>query len=259
LIIFDQMSEEIMNFQKRKKIILEELDKRGEAGVKDLAHLAQTSEITIRRDLSQLAAEGWLERTHGGAMKASLVKAPFSFSDKASAHNEAKDYIGRLAAGQVQEGEVIFMDCGSTVFRMCTYLKEKRITVITNSLPVVLELINTAVSINLVGGEMDPVRQAVHGRMAEEHISRYQADRAFVGAGGVSVARGLSADSELEAGITLTMATHARHAYLLCDESKLEQNRYLAFAPLTLVHTLITNSEPEKQGEYEELGVQVLC
>ncbi len=246
-----------MSFQTRKRLILEELDKRGEAGVKGLAELLETSEITVRRDLAHLAAEGWLERTHGGAMKASVVKAPFSFSDKASAHNEAKDYIGKLAAAQVQDGEVVFMDCGSTVYRMCTYLKEKRITVITNSLPVVLELINTAVSINLVGGELDPARQAVHGRMAEEHISRYQADRAFVGAGGVSVARGLSADSELEAGITLAMATHARHAYLLCDESKLEQNRYLAFAPLTLIQTLITNAEPEKLTEYEELGVQV--
>jgi DeoR family transcriptional regulator, fructose operon transcriptional repressor len=185
--------------------------------------------------------------------------APFSFSDKASAHNEAKDYIGKLAAAQVQEGEVIFMDCGSTVFRMCTYLKEKRITVVTNSLPVVLKLINTAVSINLVGGELDPARQAVHGRMAEEHISRYQADRAFVGAGGVSVARGLSAGSELEAGITLAMVTNARHAYLLCDESKLEQDRYLSFAPLGIINTLITNTEPEKLTEYGELGVGVIC
>ncbi len=247
-----------MNFQKRKKLILEELDKRGDADVKGLAQLLDTSEITVRRDLSQLAAEGWLERTHGGAMRVDLAKPPAAFSNKNTANAAAKEYIGQLAAERVQEGEVIFMDCGSTVFRMCPYLKQKRITVITNSLPVVHELLNTQVRINLIGGELDPERQAAHGRMAEEHIARYQADRAFLGADGVSVARGLSAGSELEAGITLAMAAHARHTYLLCDESKLEQNKYLSFGSLRLIDTLVTNAEPEKLVQYVELGVQVL-
>lgn len=247
-----------MNFQKRKRLILEELDKRGEADVKGLAQLLDTSEITVRRDLTQLATEGWLERTHGGAMKSDLAKPPAAFSNKNTAYTLAKEYIGKLAAGQVQEGEVIFMDCGSTVYRMCPYLKQKRITVITNSLPVVHELMNTVVKINLIGGELDPERQAAHGRMAEEHIGRYQADRAFVGADGVSAARGLSAGSELEAGITLAMATHARHTYLLCDESKLEQNKYLSFAPLSLIDTLITNATAENLESFKELGVEVV-
>jgi DeoR family transcriptional regulator, fructose operon transcriptional repressor len=258
VIIFDQKSANKMSFQKRKRIILNILDKNGEADVKDLARQLEASEITIRRDLAQLGAEGWLERTHGGALKAGPAKPPVAFATKNTAQAEAKAYIGELAAGQVQEGEVIFMDCGSTVYQMCSYLRMKNIVVITNSLPVVHELMGTSVKINLIGGELDPQRQAVHGHRAEEHIRRYQADRAFVGADGVSVARGLSAGSEYEAGITLAMANQAHRTYLLCDESKLEQNRYLSFAPLSLVNTLVTNATGAQVLRYAECGVSIL-
>jgi DeoR family fructose operon transcriptional repressor len=258
LIIFDQISKKPMSFQKRKKLILEELDKRGDADVKGLAQLLSTSEITVRRDLSQLATEGWLERTHGGAMRVDLAKPSAAFAHKNTANPEAKDYIGKLAAGQVLEGEVIFMDCGSTVYRMCPYLRKKRITVITNSLPVVHALVGTSVKINLIGGELDPMRQAIHGSMAQDHIHRYQADRAFVGADGLSVAKGLSATSEKEAGITLAMASRAGHVYLLCDDSKLERNRYLSFAPLDIIHTLVTNASKDRTRAYKEAGVKVL-
>lgn len=247
-----------MNFQKRKKIILDVLEKNGEAGVAELAVLCGTSEITIRRDLTQLATEGRLDRTHGGAMKAGPAKPPFAFHHKNTARAEAKEFIGQLAASQVQNGEVIFMDCGSTVYRMCPYLRQKDIVVITNSLPVVHELLGSRCKINLIGGELDADRQAVHGRMAEEHISRYQVDRAFVGADGVSVKQGLSAGSEREAGITLGMANHARRVYLLCDESKLNQSRYLSFAPLSLVDVLVTNARGEEIRTFENAGLIIL-
>ena len=84
------------------------------------------------------------------------------------------------------------MDCGSTVFRLCPFIRHKRIAVVTNSLPVVAELMGSDVAVNLVGGEVDKERQAVHGLMAEEHIARYRANRAFIGVDGISLAKGRS-------------------------------------------------------------------
>lgn len=248
-----------MSYQSRKQIILKILDEKGDVDVKELAQVLETSEITVRRDLGTMAAAGLLYRTHGGAMKLSLVNQPISFVQKSAVNADKKDHICRIAAAQIQDGDVIFMDCGSTVFRMCGFIRDKRIKVITNSLPVVHELLNSAVSINLIGGEVDAERQAVHGSMSIEHIRRYQADKAFLGVGGISVEKGLSAVSEKEAEMTLSMAANAQVTYLLCDSSKLGKDKYLTFAPLTLVNVLITDEQSSEIIQaFKNAGVKVL-
>ena len=247
-----------MNFQKRKNIILNLVEDLGEVNVKELADRMDISEITVRRDLVTLAGDGLIYRTHGGAMKIELTKTPFDFKNKVATNIEQKDHICRLAAQEIEEGDIIFMDCGSTVFRLCQFIKHKEIHVITNSMPVVYELMNSAVKINLVGGEIDKDRLAVHGRIAEEHIARYQANKAFVGVDGISAENGLSAHSENEAGITLAMAAHANFTYLLCDSSKIGKDKYLQFAPVSLINVLISNEKTDPISELEKKGIRVL-
>lgn len=248
-----------MSYQSRKQIILKTVEQKGEVDVKELAQLLDTSEITVRRDLTLLSTDGLIYRTHGGAMKLSLVNQPLSFAQKSGVNADKKDQICRLAAAEIQEGDVIFMDCGSTVFRLCPFIKNKKIKVITNSLPVVYELINTEVSVNLVGGEVDNERQAVHGTIAIEHIHRYQADKAFVGVGGISLENGLSAVSEKEAEMTKAMSENSQVTYLLCDSSKLGKNKYLTFAPLNIIDVLVTDEWGEEViNSYKKAGMKVL-
>ena len=247
-----------MNFQKRKNIILNILEERGEVTVKELSDELDISEITVRRDLTVLTADGLVYRTHGGIMKVELIKTPFHFANKAAVNVEEKDNICRLAAKEIQEGDIIFMDCGSTVFRLCQFIRNKKIHVITNSLPIVYELMNSSVKINLVGGEIDPERQAVHGRIAEEHIGRYKADRAFIGVDGISVENGLSAFSEIEAGITLAMFANSAISYLLCDASKVGKDKYFQFAPLNSLDVMITNKKTEETEQIEKAGIRVI-
>lgn len=249
-----------MNFQHRKRLILQTVEARGSAEVQELADLVQTSAMTIRRDLVQLAASGLLYRTRGGAMKVSLATDTHQFANKTAVNPERKDYICQLAAAEIQEGDIIFMDCGSTVFRLCPFIRHKRITVVTNSLPVVAALMQSEVTVNLAGGEVDKERQAIHGLMAEEHMVRYRAHRAFIGVGGISLSNGLSANSEREASTAMTMARQSEKTYLLCDSSKLETEKYLCFAPLSLFDVLITDNEapPDLVAKYRQAGVTLL-
>lgn len=247
-----------MSYQSRKQKILKIVEEQGEADVKELAQKVETSEITIRRDLALMAADGLIFRTHGGAMRLSLANIPASFEQKVAANIEQKDYIARLAAQEIRDGDIILMDCGSSVFRLCQFIKNKQIKVITNSLPVIYELSNTEVSINLIGGELDNKRQAIHGKIAIEHIQRYRADKAFVGVDGISSENGLSAASEKEAEITTAMSSHAQLTYLLCDSSKLGKEKYLRFAPLSIVDVLVTNEVSEKLKPYQDLGIRIL-
>ncbi|MVM41461.1 DeoR family transcriptional regulator [Spirosoma sp. HMF3257] len=249
-----------MNFQQRKHLIVQTVEERGSVEVSELAELLHTSEMTVRRDLIQLAASGLVYRTRGGAMKVSLATDKHRFVNKTAVNPERKDYICQLAAQEIQEGDVIFMDCGSTVFRLCPFIRNKRITVITNSLPIVAELMSSEVAVNLVGGEVDKERQAVHGLIAEEHLARYRANRAFMGVDGISLAHGLSANSEKEASITMAIARQTEKVYLLCDSSKLETNKYLYFAPLSLFDVLITDNEanPAVVAAYRQAGITLI-
>ncbi|HTD99710.1 MAG TPA: DeoR/GlpR family DNA-binding transcription regulator [Mucilaginibacter sp.] len=246
-----------MNFQKRKQIILKKLDTDGEVDIKQIAAELKISEITTRRDLNQLAADGLLYRTHGGAMKVNPLEIPHDFVNKAAKNVEAKDKICRAAAGQIIDGDIIFMDCGSTVFRLCQFIKNKKIKVITNSIPVVYELQNSLVSLNIIGGEFDAERQAVHGKIANEHIARYRASKAFLGVDGIS-RNGLFANSELEADITQAFAANSTKTYLLCDESKIGKESYLKFAGLDMIDALITNSTSADLDYFKESGIEVI-
>jgi len=246
-----------MNFQKRKQRILDKLNEHGEVGVKQLAAELNLSEITARRDLNQMAGDGLLYRTHGGAMKVNPFEKPHDFINKAAKNHEAKDNICRVAANQIMDGDVIFMDCGSTVFHLCQFVKNKKIKVITNSLPVIYELQNCAVSLNIIGGEFDVERQAVHGSVANEHISKYRATKAFLGIDGISE-NGLFANTETEAAITTAFANNSAYAYVLCDSSKIGKESYLKFAGLSLINAIITDAPMSKLAGFKDQGVAIL-
>jgi DeoR family transcriptional regulator, fructose operon transcriptional repressor len=249
-----------MKFQQRKTIILRALSTQETIEIRDLAKELGVSEITVRRDLGSLADSGLIVRTHGGAMSLKASRDLVDFGSKAAIRQEEKDYIARLASKRVTNGDILFLDCGSTIFSMVPYLKGKQIKVITNSLALANALASSGVEINLIGGEVDQQRMAVHGAMAVQHISRYKATKAFIGVDGISVAGGLSAHSEKEAESALAMAKQSKEVYLLCDSSKLENDKYLRFAPLSLIDCLITDGKASEGmiQSYRKTGIEVL-
>jgi DeoR family fructose operon transcriptional repressor len=257
MINFEQINAINMNFQNRKQKIFNKLNEHGEVDIKELAVELDVAEITVRRDLNQLAADGLLYRTHGGAIKVTPLQKPHNFVNKAAKNLAAKDSICRKAAGQIMDGDIIFMDCGSTVFRLCQFIKNKKIKVITNSLPVIYELQNCAVSLNIIGGELDAERQAIHGSTAIEHILKYRAGKAFLGVDGISE-NGLFANSEHEAAITTAFANNSSSTYILCDASKIGKETYLNFAGLNLINTIITNAGVDKLDGFTAQGISIL-
>lgn len=231
-----------MNFQERKKKILAALDQSESLTVFELAEILVASPATIRRDLADIAEEGLLVRTHGGAMR---LENPVltGFQEKSGVHHPVKERIAERAAGHVRDGDIIFLDCGSTVFQMCRFLKRKSIRVITNSLPILAELIDVpSIQINLIGGELNKARKAVHGDKAVQHIDGYHAHKAFIGVDGLSAANGLTAHSEHESTITHAFIRNAAEVMLLCDASKIGKDSYIKFAEPAAVHCLITDS-----------------
>ncbi|MCF2498107.1 DeoR/GlpR family DNA-binding transcription regulator [Dyadobacter chenhuakuii] len=250
-----------MNFQERKKKIMAAVDEFGSLSVFELSEKLGMSPATIRRDLHDIAEEGLLLRTHGGAMKIEGLVLT-SFAAKAGHNEDKKDKIAQLAAGYVADNDIIFMDCGSTVFKMCRFLKKRKgIKVITNSLPIMAELIDTpSISLNLIGGEIDKSRKAVHGHKAIAHIESYHAHKAFIGIDGISAQNGLTAHSEHESSITSAFIKNASQVFVLCDSSKIGKDSHIKVASLSQVNSLFTDPDLDapRKKELMESGLDVV-
>ncbi|MBG9375146.1 DeoR/GlpR transcriptional regulator [Panacibacter sp. DH6] len=249
-----------MNFEERKREILKLTEAHSSVSVAMLAKNLHTSAITIRRDLAVLAGNGLLYRTHGGAMKVNEAVATAGYIDKSIINAQAKDVICKKAATFIKDGDIIFMDCGSTVSRLCAYIKYRKIRVVTNSLPVVYELMNSSVQLTVTGGQVDKERRAIHGVMALEQIARYKCDKAFIGVDGISLAKGLSAKTEKEAGVTKAIASGAGEVFLLCDSGKLEKDQYFQFGSLNMINYLVTDGNADKKllQRYTKRGIHVI-
>lgn len=250
-----------MSFQERSKKILTLLDEFESLSVLEISQKLGISPATVRRDLLDLSKEGFLIRTHGGAMRSDDLPLT-AFNKKQSANDINKQAIGKIAATGVKNGDTIFMDCGSTVFTMCPHLKQlNNLKIITNSLPVVAELMNVpGISINLIGGELDAERKAIHGDMAIQHIDSYHALKAFLGIDGLSIANGLSSHSEKEASITKAYIRNSEVVYLLCDSSKIGQDAYIKLGPLSMINYLVTDARcsPSLKNRFTAKDVTVL-
>jgi DeoR family fructose operon transcriptional repressor len=247
---------------KRLKYILEALDRQEFLRVSDLVERLAVSHMTVRRDLAQLEDKGYLIRTHGGAMKGEAIQSLFSFARRLERAGGEKEAICRAAARFVEDGDILFVDCGTTPFGLCRHLQRRKgLRVITTSLPVVAELLHQPpIRVSLIGGEVVGERQAVYGAAAERAIGEYHADKAFIGADGLSLKNGLSSYDEQEAGVTRRMAENADRVFLLCDSSKIEHDSYVRFAPLSLFHVLVTDRRLPRavRDRYRRHGIEIV-
>lgn len=251
-----------MTQELRKKIILKLLDQKDELSIQDIVEQCNVSEITVRRDLTLLEKKGLLKRTHGGAIRNTITPEMFGFENNSLDRRNQKLAICKLAASMIEENDTIYMDCGSTVYFLSHFLSRfKNIRVITNSLPVVSELMpHSHISVYLIGGELDNSLKALYGPTTDNLLSKYKADKAFIGAAGVSVAQGLSSKHEKEASVTLRMAEAANKVYLLCDSTKIEKVSYFNYSSLSLIDQLITDKEidPSILDLYRSKSINIL-
>lgn len=174
---------------------------------------------------------------------------------------ELKRAIGKSAAFLVEEGDTVILDTGTTTSNMIPFLAGKRITVITNSLEVFRQLQSYPdISIKLTGGDYDPLHRALTGRGAQLLLEDMRVDKAFIVAGGVSSAFGVSSISAEEAEVRRAMIRAARQVIVLADHTLLGHESNVRVVDLSKVDVLITDAgiAPEKDLELSQHGVHIV-
>jgi DeoR family fructose operon transcriptional repressor len=230
----------------RQSSILQYLTEKGVASVATLAHEFGVSEMTIRRDLSELEGQRALQRTYGGATVYDPAIFEVSLQAKATQFVEEKRRIGRAAAELVQDGEIVILDAGSTTMLIAKFLKNKRITVITNALNIAAELSDCPnIELYIAGGHLRQGVLAIVGPETAAFFSTIRADKIFMGADGIDLQGGVMVPDLNEAHTKRAMANSAKEIIVAVDHSKIGRSTLSTIVPLSKVTLLLTGKETE--------------
>ena len=228
----------------RHKQILTLLTRRGRLSVAEIVRRFDISEATARRDLQALATLGKARRVHGGVMAVEQAPPELPILERTDEQSAEKGRIGRLAAGLIGDRETVFLGSGTTVLELARNLRSRRgLTVITNSLPVLNLLAgNRELTVISLGGMLRDSELSLIGHITELGLGEIQADKAFMGARGISLEHGLTSDYLQETLTDRLILKIARQVFILADHTKLNRVSTVRLGGLGGFHTLITDS-----------------
>ena len=206
----------------RQREIFRALTERGFCSVKELAELLYTSESSIRRDLTAMAREGIVRRSHGGAESVSVSTGVMPFEVRSYKNNEAKQLIAKKAVSLINEGDTVFLDQSSTSYFLALLLMDfKSLTVVTNNIEIVSLLSHTSHSVHCTGGVISHRNaNCLIGESVSAAFSSVYADIAFFSARSLSDDGVISEPTVEETYVRNAMLRNSKKRVFLCDGSK---------------------------------------
>ena len=250
-----------MTQEERHAQILARLRHEGTVRIATLATSFAVTTETARRDLDELAASGALMRTYGGGASRSLVDEP-ALDARGRAHAVERATIARAAASLVESGDALMIDGGSTTraFAHALAARALHITVVTNCLPVARALgANPNCRTMICPGNYVAREEGTYGADAVDYLRRFKANKAFIGAGGLTVEGVTDADSQ-GCVIKRAMAERADQTILLVDRSKYDQAQFERVCALSDLDALVSEATPPKRlaETLKRAGVRVI-
>ncbi len=240
-------------------MILSLLTEQGEVSVEHLSDLFDISEVTIRKDLTELEKNGLLMRKYGGAV---LMPSNIIQEDNCEEVSNRKLSIAVAAVELIKDHNRIIIDSGSTTAALINQLSKRNgLVVMTNSLPVAnaLQEIENEPTLLMTGGTWDSHSDSFQGKVAESVLRSYDFDQLFIGADGIDLERGTTTFNEL-VGLSRVMSEVAREVILMVESEKIGRKIPNVELPWESIDVLITNNDlsPEQQKKIESHNVKVI-
>ena len=234
--------------EQRARAILQQVTQRQTVSVMDLCQITGASEATIRRDLNTLARQGRLVKIHGGATSLEEEEFLAREPDLATKQRYAreKERIARYAAGLVGEDDVVYLDTGTTVLHMASYLKDSGALFVTSSIDLAGMLSAHERHVYILGGTLKPGTVDIVGAEALDAIRRYNFTQVFLGTSGVSLSQGFTTPDPEAAALKVLAASRAQSVYMLADFSKFGRVTAATILPLDGAQ-IITDQMPERK------------
>jgi DeoR family fructose operon transcriptional repressor len=248
--------------EERRFRIREILSRQRTVMASELIRTLGVTAATIRRDLAVLQKEGVLVRSHGGAVsRTSSTSFQPSYDALGRIHRAEKQAIAWEAERLIMDGEAIFLEGSTTVYELARRLLHRRLTVITNS-PPIIELFQRSqhVSVISTGGELQKDVFYLSGVWAQTALSEIRVDKAVLGVSAIDPAYGVSTASPAEAQIKKMILRAARVSIALADHSKFGNQGFAYVCPITDIDILVTDSatDPKYLNPLRESGLQLI-
>ena len=210
--------------EERFSLILDQLERRRTVTVQELCEALNTSESTIRRDLTELARMGKLNKVHGGATLPDsrfLADEP-TMEAKETLAVEQKRSIAQAAAQLINAEDFVFIDAGSTTLELVRALSGESLKAgyVTNGVAHARALARMGCRVYLPGGLLRPETEAIVGAAAVSSIRQYRFTKAFMGANGVALEAGFTTPDPEEAAVKAAAVHLARETWFLVDDAK---------------------------------------
>jgi DeoR family transcriptional regulator, aga operon transcriptional repressor len=252
---------------RRYQAILDALQQSGSIAVEELSARLKVSVVTIRRDLDDLAQQGLLNRTHGGAVSGHpLFYEPFkndrSFMEQVKRLADEKHRIGRAAAAMVQPGETIAITPGTTTAEIVRGLPfHSNITVVTNTVNIAMELSKRKdINVFVTGGHLRGDWFSLVGATAVQALNNLLIHKLFIGADGLDAEWGASCHNADESEFNGALIRRARRRIAVVDHTKFNVVAGWRICDINSIQTIITDTgaSDEMIAPFETRGIQVV-
>jgi DeoR/GlpR family transcriptional regulator of sugar metabolism len=250
----------------RRAQILERIQRDGGVSVAELARDHAVSQVTVHRDLEQLAREGLVERVHGGARAlrglGTLPQIATAWTQRVEQAGAAKAAIAAHAAATVAPGATIFLDASSTALALARRLMDdppNELTLVTNSPAIAYEVIAEPMHVVICPGELDQHMRMLAGRWTVEFIGDLNFDTAFVSAAGLNLDAGLTTSRRPLADVVNAARAAAGRTVGLIDATKVGRATLVSIAPAQELDLIVTDDGLEESvaEEYRAAGVRL--
>lgn len=227
-----------------------------------LCQVFNISKNTVRRDVADIVARTDIRKTYGG-VSISYNKIPPPFEERLTLNMEAKDYIGKLAAALVEDGDIIYVDSGTTTCRIIDYLGERsNVTVLTHSLDVINRAIRyPQLDIISLSGALNRKTLSFTGQSTIDVLQSCNISKAFMAANGVTVQNGATQSTSIEFAIKKSVVERSHDVYLMVESRKFGGVSLFTYCPLDRIDMIITEAPPPEDfaEAYHELGGRIIC
>lgn len=242
--------------EKRHQIIINLLEEKGIVKLLDLMQSTDSSESTIRRDLTFLEAQGILRRVHGGAkLVENKTKEP-TYKEKTFKNVQSKKDIAKYASLFIEDNDTVFLDAGTSTYEIIPYLKEKSVFVVTNGLNHIDALIENNIDCYMLGGKIKSTTKAVTGSDAIKSLNKFYFDKAFLGTNGIDKDMGFTTPDTDEAILKELAVKKSKRAFILADHSKFNSKTLVKFAELDEA-IIITDSKSNIEDIKDSTEIKV--
>lgn len=261
----------------RQQKILQQLNKNDCVKIEQLARDFNVSNMTIYRDILQLEKSGDALRVYGGVKAVNkaasdrneegmsqstipTVLRPYcdsTIEERFHHEIEAKRAIARVAAGYVKDGDVIAIDPSTTTLHMCSYLLNRKITVVTTSMSVALQLASSKfIDIILCGGTVRKSALSVVGALLPGVLKQIRINKCFLSSHGFTFEHGLTDMTMEECDAKKQLLSRSNEVYVLIDHTKVNQYSSFVVCDVVDMTRIITDSATQKIRKKKEIMQQ---